>query len=1043
MSLPNFAIGKRTVTAFTTALLLVSGVFAYTQLGQLEDPEFTVKTAVITTTYPGASAEEVELEVTDRIEIALQEMPQVKYLESNSRPGTSNITVEILAKYPSGDLPQIWDELRKKVRDVRTSMPPGVGEPIVGDDFGDVYGFLLAVTADGFTYAQLEDYVDAMKKELSRVDGVSRVELWGEQTRCIYLDTTEAKLSQLGVTMEDLHDTLTQQNLVVDSGGVDLSVERLRIEQTGAFTSPRDIGDLVVRGRTRPRIAANDELLRIRDVATIRRGYIEPPFRVMRYRDETTAGIDELPTLGIAISNVSGVNVVDLGHALDRRLEELQRDLLPVGIEFHRVSWQSDAVTESIDSFMISLAQAVAIVLAVLWIAMGFRVAMIVGLCGLVFTIIISFLFMGIMGIDLQRMSLGALIIAMGMMVDNAIVVADGILVRVQKGMDRTRAALEAATQPAWPLLGATVIAVMAFYPIYASDEGAGEYCVSLFQVVAISLSLSWVLSVTITPLMCIWLLPKADASGSGEAREGAFVGGFRRILEKAIRYRWPVMGALAAILVVAALGFSYVDRTFFPDSARLQVMIDYWAPHGTRIQTVSEDLKAIEDHLVENPDVASVNTFVGQGPPRFYLPVDPEKPYQSYGQIIVNMKTTRGLNALIPEIDTWAKENVSQARTVVRRYGLGPSETWKVEARISGPAVADADELRAIAAKYVEKLQASPNANVVRTNWRQRTKKVVADYDQNRARWAAVSRADIARATRRGYDGDPVGQYREGDKLLPIVLRHSEVERGEFARTMTSLQVHPTFSADTVPLAAVTAEIDIDWEDPIIWRRDRRRTITVQACPSDGVAASALRDDVLADFKELEKELPSGYALEWGGEFESSRDSQQSLIPGIVPAMAIMAMIIVGLFNAFRPPLIIACVIPFALIGVTIGLLVTGQPFGFLALLGAMSLAGMMIKNAIVLLDQVDIEKAAGKSDYQAVMDAALSRLRPVVLAAGTTVLGVIPLLPDVFWVAMAVTIMFGLAFGTVLTMIVVPVLYAMFFRIPAPGPETTDAKT
>ncbi|NQT36319.1 MAG: efflux RND transporter permease subunit, partial [Planctomycetes bacterium] len=446
MSLPNFALNKRTVTAFTTGLFLVSGMFAYTQLGQLEDPEFTVKTAVITTSYPGASAEEVELEVTDRIEIALQEMPQIKHLESNSRPGTSNITVEILAKYPSGDLPQIWDELRKKVSDVRTSLPPGVGEPIVGDDFGDVYGFLLAVTADGFTYAQLEDYVDAMKKELSRVDGVSRVELWGEQTRCIYLDTTEAKLSQLGVTMEDLHDTLTQQNLVVDSGGVDLSVERLRIEQTGAFTSPQDIGDLVVRGRTRPRIAANDELLRIRDVATIRRGYIQPPFRVMRYRDETTAGIDELPTLGIAISNVSGVNVVELGHAMDRRLEELQRDLLPVGIEFHRVSWQSDAVTESIDSFMISLAQAVAIVLAVLWIAMGFRVAMIVGLCGLVFTIIISFLFMGIMGIDLQRMSLGALIIAMGMMVDNAIVVADGILVRVRKGMDRTRAALEAAT---------------------------------------------------------------------------------------------------------------------------------------------------------------------------------------------------------------------------------------------------------------------------------------------------------------------------------------------------------------------------------------------------------------------------------------------------------------------------------------------------------------------------------------------------------------------------------------------------------------------
>jgi len=1038
VSLAKIAVEKRTITGFTTALLLVSGLAAYTQLGQLEDPEFTVKTAMVSASYPGATAAEVELEVADRIELVIQEMPQVKFIETLCRPGEAIIKVEILAKHPSTELPQIWDELRKKVGDVQ-GFPPGVSKPLVTDDFGEVFGFLMAVTGDGFTYAELEDYVDILKKELSLIKGVSRVELWGTQSRCIYLDVAEAKLSQLGITTEDLQATLTQQNLVVDSGGVDLPVERLRIEQTGTFQSPEEIGDLIVRGRTYPRFAGTDELLRIRDVATVRRGYLEPPFWQMRYKDEETRDIDQ-PALGVSISNVSGVNIVDMGRAVDERLAELTAEL-PTGIEFHRISWQSDAVTESIRSFMVSLAEAVAIVLVVLWLAMGLRVALIVGCCGLVFTIIATFLFMGLWGIDLQRMSLGALVIAMGMMVDNAIVVVDGILVRVQQGVDRVKAAVEAATQPSWPLLGATLIAVMAFYPIYASDEGAGEYCESLFQVVAISLMLSWVLSVTITPLMCIWLLPAPKTSGAGDDPYGGrFYGIFRGLLQGAIRRRWAVLVVLGALLVASLWGFGSVDRTFFPDSARLQVMIDYWACEGTRIQTVSNDIKEIEDHLVDDPKVACVTTFVGQGPPRFYLPVDPELPYQSYGQLIVNVKDLKGLNELIPEIDEWMAKNVPQALCVVRRYGLGPSETWKFEARISGPAVADADHLRELGTEGVEILRGSPLTKAARTNWRHRVKKVEVDYNQQRARWTGVSREDIGAATRRAYDGFAVGQYRENDKLLPIMLRHVEEERKQFAGSIDLLQVHPAMSSQSVPLGQVTDGINVESEDPIIWRRDRRRMITVQGTPPDGVPASALRDSVLEDFEALEARLhKENYQLDWGGEYESSRDSQQSLIPGIVPAAVLMALIVVGLFNAFKPPLIIACVIPFAVIGVTVGLLSTGQPFGFLALLGAMSLVGMMIKNAIVLLDQINIEKAAGKSDYQAVMDSALCRLRPVVLAAATTVLGVIPLLQDVFWVAMAVTIMFGLAFGTILTMILLPVLYACFFRLPAEPPQDT----
>ena len=1022
MSLASYAVEKKTFTGFATVLVLVAGVFSYFQLGQLEDPEFTVKKASIITPYPGAAAEEVEMEVSDRIEQAIQEMSQVKYIESMSRPGSSLVKVEILPSYESSKLPQIWDELRKKVRDAQSKLPQGAGPSVVYDDVGDVYAFLLALVGDGFNDAEIESYADELKKECNLVDGVAKVVLWGVRPRCIYIDVSQTRLTNLGLSLEDLQRTLSQQNLVVKSGGLDIGTERLRVEQTGDFQTPEEIGNLLVRGNALVTGKQSDELLRIRDFATVRRGYVEPPSALMRY--------DGFPAIGIAISTKSGTNVVDVGKNLERRLTELTEHL-PVGIELRKVSWQSDQVTESIHAFLISLLQAVIIVLAVLWIAMGLRVAVVVGLCGLVFTIVATFVVMYLWKIDLQRMSLGALIIAMGMMVDNAIVVADGVLIRLQKGMDRVKAAVEAATVPSWPLLGATVIAVVAFYPIYASTEGAGEYCASLFQVVAVSLMLSWVLSVTVTPLMCIALLPVPKVSAEGDADQfgGAMYGTFRWILTLAIRRRIPVVVLLLILLAISGYGFQFVGKTFFPESARLQLMIDYWAPEGTRIQTVAADTKAIEKRLLDDDRVTDVSTFVGQGPPRFYLPVDSESPYAAYAQLIVNVKDLGGLNSLIPEMESWLGDNVPQAMGIVRRYGLGPSKTWKVEYRISGPTTAKPADFRKVADEAIKIVEESPNAAHVTTNWRQRAKKIESVYDQKKARWAGIWRSNIGNAFQRAYDGLPVGQYREADKLYPILLRHNAEERAKAAGTLQSLQVQPSYSTGRVPLSQVTDSVDLEWDEPIIWRRDRKRTITVQAVAPNGVVASALQDDVTKKLEAMK--LPPGFTAEWGGEYESSRDSQASLIPGMVPAFIIMALVVVALFNAFRPPLIILCIIPFAAIGIVFGLLVTDQPFGFLALLGAMSLAGMMIKNAIVLLDEINIERDSGKEPYDAVITAALSRLRPVMLAAGTTVLGVIPLLKDVFWVGMAVTIMFGLAFGSVLTMVLLPVLYSMFFRI------------
>jgi multidrug efflux pump subunit AcrB len=549
--------------------------------------------------------------------------------------------------------------------------------------------------------------------------------------------------------------------------------------------------------------------------------------------------------------------------------------------------------------------------------------------------------------------------------------------------------------------------------------------------VVAISLLLSWILSVTIAPLMCMWLLPDPKTTG-GDQYGGRFYDAFRGVLGFAIARRYVVLASFVGLLAAAMLTFPLIDKTFFPDSARLQVMIDYWAPEGTAIQTVSRDMQGVEDHIIDLSGVESVTSFIGQGPPRFYLPVEPELPDSAYGQLIVNVASLEDLNRLIPELTLWLDENVPQAEAIVRRYGLGPSKTWTVEARISGPAITDADELRGYADEAAAIFEKSPLASIVRTNWRQPIKRVVADYAQEQARWASVSRANIAQATRRAYDGYVVGQYREQDKLYPVMVRHVAEERKNLPGSIDVLQVQPSVSSQPVPLAQVTRSVDVDWENGQIWRYARRRTITVQSRTGDGVAATRLLEDIQPQIETFAATLPAGYRVDWGGEYESSRDSQASLVPGMIPAGIIVALSLVALFNAYRPPLVIVAVVPFAMIGVNVGLLSTGQPLGFVALLGVMSLAGMMIKNAIVLIDEIYALKGEGKSDYDAVVGAAVSRLRPVALAAGTTVLGVVPLLADVFWVSMAVAIMFGLAFGTLLTMILIPVLYAIVFRLP-----------
>jgi len=1038
MELAKIAVEKRAVTYFAVFLILIVGTASYFQLGQLEDPDFTVKTAMVVTQYPGASPKEVELEVTDRIETAIQKMPQLRFLTSYSHAGLSIIKVEIKQEYWADRLPQVWNEMRSKIRDIRTSLPPGAKAPNIFDDFSFVYGFVLAVTGEGFTYAQLENYVKAIKKELNLVPGVSRVELWGSQPKVIYLDASQQKLTELGISETAFFASLKTQNMVVDAGGLEVGKRRMRVTPSGQFRRPEDIGDLKIRTTILDRLAdvpadlagarnpvkRRSDLVSLKDIVDVRLGYLEPPITVMRY--------DGQPSIGIAIANVTGGNIVDTGKALDRKLKEIVANL-PVGIELRKISWQSDLVVKAINDFMINLMEAILIVLIVLALAMGWRMGLIIG-GALILTILATFIVMAALKIDLQRVSLGALVISLGMMVDNAIVVADGMVVRLNKGMDRIKAAIEAASQPSMPLLGATIIAAMAFYPIYSATADAGEYAASLFLVVGISLVLSWVIALTITPVMCIDLVaaPKEPAGDGADNYSGGLFRVFRRGLESAIRMRWLTMGIMAALLATSVYGFQFVDRLFFTDATRQQFMIDVWAPEGTKIQEVASLIKPIETKLKKDSRVAGVSSFIGAGGPRFYLPLDPELPYPSYAQLVVNTKTLEGVDKLIADLGPWIKTATPQAMIRLRKYTAGPGNTWQFEARFSGPADADLNILRALASRGKEILQASPYAKHVRSDMRQRVLKVVPKYDQATGRWTGTSRGDIGRAIKFAFDGLPVGLYRESDDLYPIILRRAEAERRDVSNQVGLIQVRPALSLKSLPLSSVTDGVSIEMEDPTIVRWNRRRAVTVQASPN-GATFPALFEKVRPAFEAIK--LPPGYKLEWRGEYFSTLDSQESLKPGVAPAAVIVIFIIVALFNAFRPPLIILLLLPFALIGITAGLLGFSQPFSFMALLGAMSLMGMMIKNSIVLIDEINLNLEGGRVAYDAVVDAAVSRLRPVVLAAATTVLGVLPLVQDIFWVAMAITIAAGLTFGTVLTMVFLPVLYATFHNIHAPN--------
>ena len=1011
-----FAIRHKTFVLFVVALISTLGVQSYFNLGWLEDPEFSIKTATVHTAWPGASPTEVERQITEHIERAVQEIPELDHVRSLSRQGESIVFVDIDPRYRADALPQIWDMLRRQVNDVQAQLPEGALPSLVNDDYGDVYGVVLAVYGDGIPFAELSDYVEALQRELLLVDSVSRAVFWGERQETVDVSVSSAQLSNLGLTADDVLRALSTQNQITPSGFVESGRERFRVETTGTFNAIQDIGSLVV-GR-----ADNNRLILLRDIAEIRRAFADPLEQIMRFN-----GYD---AMAIGLSPVAGANIVHMGEAVRERLDALEVER-PVGVEVGIVSYQPQIVDDAVASFATSLISAAAIVLAVVWLLMGMRGGVIVGL-GLVVTILATLVVMRIVGIDLQRVSVGAMIVALGILVDNGIVITDYIQVRMKQGRSRIDAAASAVRDLGWPLLGATIVAIVAFLPVYLSPDDTGEYCETLFLVIGISLLISWVLAVTVIPVLCHMLL-KQPVDDGRDPLSGPIFSLYRRVLHVSLARRFVVLTLMVGVVGLAGYGFTFVNQNFFPSADRAAVMVDYWLPEGARIDDVSEDLREIEDHFLGLDPVVSVSTFIGAGPPRFQLALNPEIPFQSYGQLIIELESTDQVAEMVAYGDRYLVDNFPQAEPRMRVFPLATLETFKIEARFSGP---DPEVLRGLADQAMAILAQEPGAKYVRNDWRQPVRSIQPVFDQARARRTGITREDVAYALSRVTDGAQVGVYREGDDLLPIVWRVPEGERHDAGR-LEEVQVFASFMEDSVPLAQVVSGIDHVWEQPLIWRRDRQRTITVQADPQ-GMEAYQLQARVQDAIEAIP--LPPGYSFEWGGEFEASVDGQTNVNAQVPVSMIITVIILVALFNGLRQPIIIFMTVPLCIVGITAGLLLTDEPFGFMALLGALSLQGMLIKNGIVLVDQIESGIRQGLDPFDAVVQGSVGRLISITVGALTTALGLIPLLFDTMFRAMAVSIMGGLLFGTVLTLIVLPILYTLAFRIRPPRPRVAE---
>ncbi len=1011
MSIAEYSIKNKVISWMFIVLLAAGGAISFLELGRLEDPAFTIKDAMVITPYPGAMAHEVEEELTYPLEKEIRKLPYIDKITSISTNGLSQIMVTMDMSHGPDELPQIWDEMRRKINDITPALPPGVGNVQIMDDFGDVYGIMLMLTGKDFSLIELERYAKQLRREIELIDGVGKVDIAGTQQEEIHVEMSLDKLASLNLDMAQIAGMIYQQNSVEPAGEVMINGKSMTIKPDVDMTSVTALENLIIHGRD------TGNLIYLKDVASISRGIAEKPIHLVTF--------DGQPAINVAVSFAAGVNVVDVGKKIEAKLQELT-SIKPMGLNIDYFYNQSAEVEKSVNDFVISLAEAVAIVLVVLLFAMGVRSGLIIGIV-LLLTVFGTFILMEYNKVELHRISLGALIIALGMLVDNAIVVVEGILVGLKKGRTRLQASVDIVKQTQWPLLGATIIAITAFAPIGLSQDASGEFMGSLFWVLCYSLFLSWVTALTLTPFLASLLLKEEEADVDGDPYKGALFVVFGAILTWAMKLRWLTVAALIGLLASAVVGFGAVKQSFFPPSNTPMFYIDLWMPEGTDIRATIAKTEQVSRYLSKQDNVTFVSTSVGQGLQRFALTYEPQKSYQAYSQLQVRTENRDVMFELLGQLDEKLAAEFPVPEFHFKLMEFGPSPASKIEARISGP---DPQVLRDIAQEVEQVLNADPGTRNVRHDWRQPVDRIVPLFNEAKAKRLGISQQDLANTLQLSFGGSAIGLMRDGTDLLPIIARLTEDERNNF-ESLQNVRIWSPASQGYVPVEQILDGVELQPHDSLILRKDRKRTLTVLA--DHDVLGEETPDTLFKRIRPLVEgiELPQGYSITWGGEFESSKEAQDALFGSLPMGYLLMFIITMFLFNSVRKPIVIWLTVPLAIIGVSFGLLATNMPFSFTAFLGLLSLSGMILKNGIVLLDQINIELASGKEKYQAVFDSAMSRVRPVSMAALTTMLGMIPLVFDAFFGSMAITIIAGLGFATVLTLIVVPVLYVIFYQI------------
>ncbi|MGQ5524577.1 efflux RND transporter permease subunit [Chitinimonas sp. PSY-7] len=1010
INLSEWALKHQQLVLYFIIVFMLAGAFAYTRLGQKEDPEFTFKAMIIQSYWPGASATDMELQVTDKLEKKLQEMSEIEYVRSYSKAGENQLLINLKEGVPPSRVQEIWYQVRKKIGDIKHTLPGSLQGPFFNDEFGDTFGNLYAFTSDGFSYADLKKYVDAVRTELLRVPDVNKIDYVGVQEEKIYVETSSAKMASLGLDPALVLQTLQATNAVVPGGVVQTSSERVALRVTGEFNSIESIRNIGIQ--------ANGRNFRLGDVAKVYRGYTDPTTAKLRFNGQEA--------IGLAVSMRKGGDVIQLGEQLDASLARIRAEL-PIGVEVHAISDQPKVVGNSIHEFVKSLVEAVVIVLAVSFVSLGFRTGLVVAL-SIPLVLAMTFLVMYGFGLDLQRISLGALIISLGLLVDDAIIAVEMMALKLEQGWDRVRAATYAYTSTAFPMLTGTLITAAGFMPVGLAKSNAGEYTVSIFQVVGISLMLSWIVAVIFTPYLGFKLLP--DLKGHGDEHsvyQKPFYVRFRRLVSWCLEYRKLVITITVVAFITAVVLFQFVPKQFFPASNRPEILVDVWLPQASSYEQTEAQVRALEAKLKSDPNIVSVTSYVGNGSPRFYLPLEQQLPNLNFAQLMIMSKNEYLREDVLKKLHKLFEEDFPLVRGRVSRLENGPPVGYPIQFRVSGP---DHNKIKEVSRQVAAMMRANPHIRNVNTDWSERVKVMRLVVDQDKARALGISSQQLSTALQTSLSGVTMTQFREYDRTIDVVARLNKPERTDL-NNLKDAKIH-LHNGKFVPVSQV-AKLQLDSEESIVWRRNRMPTISVRA-DVDGAQAPDVTLAIWPGVKKLADTLPIGYAIEIGGSQESSFKSQASIV-AVMPLMILTVMtLLMFQLQSISKMVLVLLTAPLGMIGVAATLLIFRVPFGFVAQLGVIALAGMIMRNSVILVDQISQHTAEGEHPWHAIVESAVRRFRPIMLTAAAAILAMVPLTRSTFWGPMAWAIMGGLFVATLLTLLFLPALYAAWYGVRKP---------